>query len=199
MRRVLIIILAVVTGVSGFYLGSLWQAQSEEPVNMDQYDFIQVGDFRPGFSHGTTTGEIDNIDNYAGKVVLLNFWATWCLPCRKEVPMLQALQEQYGHEGFQVIGIAMDDVSRVRDFIAELGVEYPNLVGAGDVMLTNLSYGNSSGALPYSVLIDRQGTISWRRHGVIDIATLGHRVEKLLQETAEFVTVPMSLSALKIL
>lgn len=180
MRRVLVIILAVVAGVSGGYLGSLWLAQSEEPVSIDQYDFIRVGDFRPGFNLGTTTGTIDNIDNYAGKVVLLNFWATWCLPCRKEIPMLQTLQDQYGHEGFQVIGIAMDDVSRVREFVAELGIEYPNLVGAGDVMLTGLSYGNSSGALPYSVLIDRQGTIRWREHGEINRKTFSKRLEQLL-------------------
>ena len=180
MRKAPIIVLAVLAAVSGYFVGNKWQPPPGEVQTLDKHDFARVGDFRPGFSHGTTTGAIDNIDNYSGKVVLLNFWATWCLPCREEMPMLQALQQEFGPEGFQVVGIAIDDLARVREFVAELGIGYPNLVGTGDVMLTSLSYGNSSGTLPYSVLIDRQGTIRWRGHGEIDKKTFSNRLEQLL-------------------
>lgn len=180
MRNALIVIFAVLAGIAGFYLGGLWQPANDEPQTVDKRELARVGDFRPAFSHGTTTGSIDNIDNYNGKVVLLNFWATWCEPCRVEMPMLQALQHEYGPRGFQVIGIAMDDVARVRDFVTEMDIQYPNLVGAGDVMMTGLSYGNSSGTLPYSVLIDRDGTIRWREHGEIKMETFSSRLEKIL-------------------
>lgn len=180
MRNTAIAIFAVVAVVLGFYLGSLWDTAGTESQQTDKYDLVRVGDYRPPFSHGTTTGAIDNIDNYSGKVVLVNFWATWCTPCREEIPMLQALQLQYGSQGFQVIGIAMDDVARVRMFVAELGIDYPNMVGAGDVMMTGLAYGNSSGSLPYSVLVDREGIIRWRLHGEIDRETFSARLEQLL-------------------
>ena len=121
-----------------------------------------------------------SLAEFRGKVVLLNFWATWCTPCREEMPMLQALQRQYGDRGFQVIGIALDDVERVSSFISELGIEYPNMVGAADVALTGVIYGNSSGTLPYSVLIDREGIIRWRKHGEIKPDTFSQRLEQLL-------------------
>ncbi len=180
MRTALITTIAVFAAVSGYYLGSREDTVSDEAHGLEKYDMVRVGDYRPPFSHGTINGDIDNIDNYTGKVVLVNFWATWCTPCREEMPMLQTLQQQYGARGFQVIGIALDDVSRVRGFVADLGIEYPNMVGTGDVILTGVSYGNSSGTLPYSVLIDREGIIRWRLHGEIIRKTFSKRLEQLL-------------------
>ena len=180
MRIALITVIALLAAGMGLFLSSCSDSASEDTQSINKHDLAQVGDYRPAFSHGTTTGSTDNIDHYAGKVVLLNFWATWCIPCREEMPMLQALQGQYGDRGFQVIGIALDDVERVSSFISELGIEYPNMVGAAEVALTGVVYGNSSGTLPYSVLIDRDGIIRWRIHGEIKRDTFSQRLEQLL-------------------
>ena len=94
--------------------------------------------------------------------------------------MLQELQSEFGAEGFQVLGIALDDAERVSEFVTELGIEYPNLVGSGEVILTGLNYGNASGTLPYSVLIDREGTIRWREHGEINRRLFSQRLKQLL-------------------
>jgi peroxiredoxin len=81
------------------------------------------------------------------------------------MPMLNELQAQYGTAGLQVIGIALDDVQSVRDFAAKLGISYPILVGATDVMETNRNYGNVTGMLPFSVLVDKEGIIRWQYAG----------------------------------
>ena len=94
-------------------------------------------DARPDFRLGSNTGEIVTPEDFAGKTLLINFWATWCAPCRQEMPMLMELQREYGEQGFQVLGIALDDVQSVRDFVQQYGINYPILVGAADVMATN--------------------------------------------------------------
>jgi len=99
--------------------------------------------------------------------VLLNFWATWCEPCRREMPMLMEFHDQYAAQGLEVVGIALDDVQKARDFTNELGIGYTILVGGGDVMQTSHAYGNVDGVLPYSVLVDRGGIIRWQYIGEI--------------------------------
>jgi len=179
-RNILFFIAAALAGLAGFFVADQLLPAGNETKTLDKHEFARVGDYRPAFSHDTITGAVDNIDNYAGKVVLLNFWATWCGPCREEMPMLQELQTEFGAEGFQVLGIALDDAERVSEFVMELGIEYPNLVGSGDVILTGLNYGNVSGTLPYSVLIDREGTIRWREHGEINRRLFSRRLKQLL-------------------
>ena len=81
--------------------------------------------------------------------------------------MLMELQREYGEQGFQVLGIALDDVQSVRDFVQQYGINYPILVGAADVMATNEAYGNATGVLPYSVLVDRDGVVRWQYTGEV--------------------------------
>ena len=140
-----------------------------------------IGQARPDFSLGSTTGEIINASDFDGQVLLINFWATWCVPCREEMPMLSALHERMTGQGFQVLGIALDDVQQARDFVDELGINYPNMVGGADVMATGVLYGNRAGMLPYSVLVDRQGIIRWNKLGELEATDLNARIEQLLQ------------------
>jgi peroxiredoxin len=141
---------------------------------------ILVGSQRPDFRLGSTTGEVVTAADYPGKTLLINFWATWCEPCRREMPMLVDLQGEYGPEGLQVVGIALDDVQDVRDFVHKYGISYPVLVGAGDVMATSAAYGNLDGVLPYSVLVDSDGIIRWQYVGEIPRTAAISLLEKLL-------------------
>mgnify|MGYP001818690656 FL=1 len=139
-----------------------------------------LGKPRPDFSLGSTTGEILTADLFDGQVVLVNFWATWCKPCREEMPMLSDMYERLNEQGFTVLGVALDDVAQARDFIEELNIRYPNAVGGADVMAMGVAYGNRAGLLPYSVLIDRQGNLIWASLGELESEELEARVSELL-------------------
>lgn len=96
--------------------------------------------------------------NYQGKVMLVNFWATWCPPCRKEIPSLIELQKQYNGKGFTVIGISVDQagVEVVKKFADKLAINYPVVMGTTDVAR---GFGSLAG-IPASFLVDRQGNIA---------------------------------------
>jgi len=167
MRRLAIVLVAVAAMMSGLYLSARHYAEPQV-VSQRPPDGNVVGIQRPDFKLGSDTGEFVTPADFPGKTLLLNFWATWCAPCRHEMPMLVDLQNEFGSEGLQIIGIALDDVQNVRDFVETYGITYPILVGATDVMQTSNEYGNTAGVLPYSVLIDSDGIIRWQLAGEIE-------------------------------
>jgi len=115
------------------------------------------------FSLAGLDGKQYGLNNWKDKVVILNFWATWCPPCRREMPGFVELDEEFSKQGLQMVGIAIDEKSAVGDFVDSLGIEFPILVGGTDAISIAKHYGNHHSALPYSVIIDRQGYI---RHKV---------------------------------
>jgi thiol-disulfide isomerase/thioredoxin len=179
------LLLLLITGLAGAGAG-WWFTEAvlkdQQPVYQDSGPMPGelIGQVRPDFTLGSVTGEVLNASDFDGDVLLINFWATWCKPCREEMPMLSELHEEKAGQGFQVVGVALDDVQQARDFVADLGIGYPNLVGGADVMATGVMYGNRAGLLPYSVLIDRQGIIRWSKLGPLETADLNSRIEELL-------------------
>lgn len=139
-----------------------------------------LGQLRPEFVLPDLAGTPRNINQWSGKVLLVNFWATWCPPCRKEMPSFIALKEQYGAQGFEIVGVAIDDPQEVQDFIDTLGVNYPVLVGALDASEIAKQYGNRYGALPYSVLIDRNDRMRFIQPGELTHETLERELKALL-------------------
>jgi len=127
-----------------------------------------VGQRRPDFHLADAAGQTVSVDRFDGQVLLLNFWATWCAPCVEEMPMLSRLHQDYAGRGFTVVGIALDEPQRAREFAQELGVGYPVLFGLADAMVVGRRYGNGTGMLPYSVLVDANGIVRWTRLGVLD-------------------------------
>ena len=110
-------------------------------------------------------GQTRSITEWDGKIILLNFWATWCPPCLEEIPGFIELQEQYGDQGFQIIGIAADDEEAVREFAKEAKFNYPIIAAELEALALIGRYGNRSGGIPYSVFINREGEISDRIMG----------------------------------
>jgi peroxiredoxin len=179
MRWLGIVLIALAAALAGFFLS---QTYFNEPLPASRLSAggIKVGDVRPEFRLANSEGQFVTASDFDGKVLLVNFWATWCEPCRREMPMLMELQTQHGLRGLQVLGIALDDVGKVRNFVRNFGIRYPILVGAADVMQTSAAYGNVNGVLPYSVLIDRTGIIRWQYIGEISRAEVTTLLEAYL-------------------
>ncbi len=102
---------------------------------------------------------------WAGRTTLVNLWATWCAPCLKEMPDLQAFADDQGSSGVQVVGIALDDVQAVRAFLRDHGITYPSLVDAAGPADAGVRLGNPAGVLPYSVLVSADGRVLKTRIG----------------------------------
>ncbi len=122
---------------------------------------LAVGDLRPAFTLPDNAGESRSISEWDGDVILLNFWASWCAPCVREIPELARIADDYRAEGVSVIGIALDTPHNVQKFLAEHASEsiYPMLIANADGSNLMARFGNARGHLPYSVLLDREGKL----------------------------------------
>ena len=109
------------------------------------------------FSLNDVWGEPHSIREWSGRPLLINFWATWCAPCRREMPLLQALHES--QDELQVLGIAIDRQPDVQTYLAEAGITYPSLVGEQDAMAVSELFGLSGLGLPFTVLVSSDGTL----------------------------------------
>ena len=136
----------------------------------------------PDFELATRSGEPFRLSDHRGRVVLLNLWATWCSPCRHEIPDFMALQDELGAEGFTVVGVALDEGGWdvVGPFVDELGVSYPVAVDDGTV---ERLYGPTR-TFPTSFLIDRRGDVRHRLPGMVLRPDLEPLVRELLAEPA---------------
>jgi len=113
-------------------------------------------------------GTIHNESEWLGKkVVILNFWATWCPPCIREIPDFIKLQEKYGKRGLQFVGIAIDNQKAVKSFVKKMGMNYPILLGDQEAVDFAISLGNDMAGLPFTVIIDRNGKIVAQQVGQI--------------------------------
>lgn len=119
----------------------------------------------PEFSLQDLSGKPHSIAEWQGKVRVINFWATWCPPCRKEIPDLIKLQQEYAAKGVVVIGIAIDDPEAVADYLNETKINYPVLMGTDEGIALARQLGNSVDAVPFTVIVDRQGIIKFRQPG----------------------------------
>jgi peroxiredoxin len=133
----------------------------------------------PDFSLTDVSGRALKLSDYRGKVVVLDFWATWCDPCKEEIPHFIVMQNHYAAQGLQVIGISMDDDDKsVRVFQQQYKMNYP--VARGTPELAS-QYGGILG-LPIAFVIDRSGRIAARHIGATDVAVIEAEVRKLLKD-----------------
>lgn len=117
---------------------------------------------------------------WRGRPLVLNFWASWCAPCREEMPDFDAVRAQYRPDGVEIVGIAIDTPAGVRAFLQKQPVAYPILIGEGAAHNLARQLGNAQGALPYTVVLDREGRVVLRHLGRLPRATL----EAVLHKTS---------------
>ncbi len=125
-------------------------------------------------------GRSQALDSWRGRVLVVNFWATWCAPCREEIPEFVRMQDRYGARGLQFVGVAFDQVEAVATFAREFHINYPLLLGGLDTMALMRESGNRAGVLPYSLVLDRQGNLLDRHPGVLKEAKLEAVIRPLL-------------------
>lgn len=130
-----------------------------------------------GASFPDLQGKPRRLSEWRGKVLVCNFWATWCAPCREEMPLLMAARAKYASNGVEMVGIAVDNPAKVGQFASALGITYPILLSEADGLEHMRRLGNSSGGLPYTVFFDRQGRAAHRKVGALRPGDL----EKILQ------------------
>jgi thiol-disulfide isomerase/thioredoxin len=124
-------------------------------------------------------GKPSSLAKYRGKVLFINFWATWCVPCREEMPEFIRAQTAEGANGVQFAGIAVDQADKVRQFAENIGVNYPTLVGGIGALELSKNLGNQLMALPYTVVVDRRGRIAYTHLGPLKPSQLADLLRKL--------------------
>lgn len=160
------IILGLAVLVAG--AGGYWQRQAGAPPASTPL----VGQPAPALKLLDLAGTTHDLADYRGHPVVLNFWASWCLPCREEMPALDRAQQRHGASGATVIGVAMDQSASVRAFLAAQPVSYPIVLGQLSHPSSAYRFGDVSDVLPYSVLIGADGRVRAQHAGPLDDAQL---------------------------
>jgi len=141
---------------------------------------LAVGSQRPLFSLADVDGVVHSIDEWDGKLLVVNFWATWCPPCLAEIPGFIKLQSEYGDRGLQFIGVALDNAENVRKFADEHKMNYPSLQGQAEAIEIGKTYGNRYGALPFTVIISPQSKVLKTHAGILEFDEAKELIEKFL-------------------
>lgn len=166
MRRRRIIVAAAVAAVAaaaGFGL-NLWRVSGDADADAAQAILAaRLPD---------VTGREQALAQWQGKVLVVNYWATWCAPCREEMPMFVRLQDKYRDRGLQFVGIAIDQREPVARFAQELGINYPLLIGGIDTIELSRRAGNRAGGLPFTLVFDRRGRLAGTALGELKEAKL---------------------------
>jgi len=154
MNNLMIGLIAVIALSLGVYAKQLSSAPEQPAMN----SLLE-------FTLPDLQGKPHNIKEWQGKILVINFWATWCPPCRKEIPEFIALQNQYGDKGLQFIGVAIEDTQPVAEFAKKIGINYPILIAEAIGIMLAGQLGNSSGAVPFTIVVNQQNKIIYRHPG----------------------------------
>lgn len=125
-------------------------------------------------------GQPQSFAQWRGKLLIVNYWATWCLPCREEMPGFSRVQEKYRDKGVQFVGISIDSAAKIAEFVKATPVSYPLLIGDIGVMENSAALGNTRQALPFTAVFDRQGKLVSTKLGRLPEADLEHQLIKLM-------------------
>lgn len=124
--------------------------------------------------------KVQTLSQWRGKVLVVNFWATWCAPCREEIPIFVKMQEKYRNQGLQFVGISIDQMDKTTEFSRNFGINYPNLIGTFDAVEISGQAGNKRRVLPYTIILDRKGQIAATELGGITQEKLETLIKPLL-------------------
>lgn len=158
-RRESLVLAAVglAAAAAGFVAGPmlLGQSQGQRDRALPSDSLVDLG------------GKPRLLTEWQGRVLVCNFWATWCTPCREEIPLLIAARDRFGSAGVEIVGIAIDSAAKVIEFSRSLNISYPILLADGTGLDMMRRLGNSAGGLPYTVFFNRKGQLAHRKLGAL--------------------------------
>lgn len=166
---VLFLAAGVVALGAGYWLGE-HRERTSAPAGADTLVEFSLPDIE---------GRMRSTGEWRDKALLINFWATWCTPCRDEIPEFIEAQEEFGGQGLQILGVALDRAEPVSAFMQEMGFNYPSLIAQTEGMEIMARYGNT-GALPFTVAFDRDGRVVGKKLGRVSRAQIRAFVESML-------------------
>jgi thiol-disulfide isomerase/thioredoxin len=137
----------------------------------------------PDFSFPDIDGVSRHNKEWKGNVLIVNFWATWCPPCREEMPLFVELQNRYGEKKVQFVAIAIDEPNLVRDFHDVYGLNFPTLIGGVEAIKLANTLGNRFDSLPFTAIFDPNGKSHFIQAGQVTKKTLLKEIETLLKDT----------------
>lgn len=165
------LLVAALAGLAGYYLK---QASLSSPASAAAARKLMLS------SLTDPNGKLQAFSQWQGQVLLVNYWATWCTPCREEVPALKKIQSKYASKNLKVVGIALDNAVKVREYAAEMSIDYTLLIAAAESLTLSKDLGNQAGVLPYTVVLDRTGKVAYTHAGAMTQAALDAVLAPLL-------------------
>lgn len=157
--------IGLLIGVATYQLAPRLKAKE---VTIPEFAYPDIGDVQRSSSE------------WAGKILIINFWASWCPPCRKEIPEFVKLQKTYGDRGLQIIGIAIEEKQPAAEYAESMNINYPILIGDKGGMSLAYELGNVVAALPFTVVTDREGKIVHRHPGLFEAEQITEIIAPLL-------------------
>ena len=166
-------LVAAVAGAAGYWWFATGGARTADVPNISEVaapavpavSSAQLAETVPTFELVDRAGESRSLQDWAGKALIVNFWATWCAPCRREIPLLQRIARERAGDGFEVVGIAVDFRDKVLAYADEMQIEYPLLIGEQDALDAAAAFGVEAIGFPFTIFSDRQGRIVYARMG----------------------------------
>lgn len=180
MKRNTIVLIVVAFTVAAMIYSTAKRSRDAELGGAKLVATDNIGKQAPDFELSTLDGKPVKLSDYKGRPVLINFWATWCGPCKIEMPWFIDLKKQYASQGFEIIGIAMEDTENatIDEFVKKMGVNYLILKGKNAV---GDAYGGVQG-LPASFYVDREGKIVAQHTGLVSRSVIEHDVKLAVGE-----------------
>ncbi len=168
--------IALVSLLAGAGLFKLMQPLPVEPVGASTVSVVEL--------HSIPLTDLDGrqtlLKDWQGEILLVNFWAPWCAPCRREIPTLIEIQRDYASHGVRVLGISFDGEEQVRRFAEEYQIDYPLFLTGNRSAMYNAAFDNPSGSLPYTALLDRNQRILFQHNGELTSQQLREQLDALL-------------------
>lgn len=161
MNKLLLGAIAIAAGAIGFFAYRLTASPDAAPPVVAELQRPAAGtpEMLPEFSLQNREGQLQSIKDWPRKSMIVNFWATWCAPCRREIPLLNELNRTRAAAGFQIVGIAVDFREDVLKYADEIGIDYPILIGEQDGLDAVNAFGVEAVGFPFTVFTDSQGRI----------------------------------------
>lgn len=177
LQTALILVVALLAGIGGYFANRGGQS---EPGTQTREISTETVNALLALNLPDTHGQVQALEQWRGKVIVANFWATWCPPCRKEIPDFAAASQALADQPVQFVGISIDSLEKVQTFDEEFKVPYPLLIAGPEVLTLAAGFGNDARALPFTVIIDRDGKARHIKLGTLNREELEGRIRALL-------------------